>query len=245
MSSKNLPNLLKTINKEISSDNLITIYNELDYFKNNYNKLINKIENYTKLIEICINFIIEGEIRNLSEIIDIFCSYDFMKLFLELSKLNIFQIDFIIIQSFSLLIINLKKKSNLYYIFSNNFINFLITKDYSLYGEEFLSYYINFIKSLSIRLDENTIHLFFRRDTFCFPLIESVLKYYNYKDGMVRNVVRNIILNILKIKSKYIEEYFIKLPGISFFANLACQLKDYVMIFNENAFKDNFKKVLN
>ena len=245
MSSKNLPNLLKFGHNDISSNNLIKIYNELEEFKNNYHKFSHKIDKYSKLIEITINFIIEAEIRNYLEIIDTFCSYDFLKLFLELSKLNNYLIDFNIIQSFSILIINLKTKSILYFIFSNNFINFLITKDYSLYGDEFLSYYINFIKSLSIRLDENTIHLFFRRDTFCFPLIESVLKYYNYKDGMVRNVVRNIILNILKIKSKYIEEYFIKLPGISFFANLACQLKDYVMIFNENAFKDNFKKVLN
>ena len=246
MSSKNLPNLLKFGHNDISSDNLIKIYNELEEFKNNYHhKLNHKIEKYSKLIEITINFIIEAEISNNLEIIDTFCSYDFLKLFLELSKLNDYTIDFNIIQSFSILIINLKTKSILYFIFSNNFINFLITKDYSLYGDEFLSYYINFIKSLSIRLDENTIHLFFRRDTFCFPLIESVLKYYNYKDGMVRNVVRNIILNILKIKSQYIEEYFIKLPGISFFANLACQLRDYVMIFDENAFKDNFKKVLN
>ena len=244
MSSKNLPNLLKLCHNEISSDNLISIYNELEELKNNYHKYINKIDGFLKLIEMTVNFIIEAEIRNFSEIIDTFCSYDFLKLFLELSKLNNYKIDFVIIQSFSLLIINLKTKSILYFIFSNNFINFLITKDYSLYSEEFLSYYINFIKSLSIRLDENTIHLFFRRDTFCFPLIESVLKYYNYKDGMIRNVVRNIILNILKIKNKYIEDYFIKLPGISFFANLACQIRDYIMIFNENAFKDNFKKVL-
>ena len=214
MSSKNLPNLLKFGHNDISSNNLIKIYNELEEFKNNHNKYNHKIDKYSKLIEITINFIIEAEISNNLEIIDTFCSYDFLKLFLELSKLNDYTIDFNIIQSFSILIINLKTKSILYFIFSNNFINFLITKDYSLYGDEFLSYYINFIKSLSIRLDENTIHLFFRRDTFCFPLIESVLKYYNYKDGMVRNVVRNIILNILKIKSQYIEEYFIKLPGI-------------------------------
>jgi hypothetical protein len=67
MSSKNLPNLLKFGHNDISSNNLIKIYNELEEFKNNYHKFSHKIDKYSKLIEITINFIIEAEIRILEK----------------------------------------------------------------------------------------------------------------------------------------------------------------------------------
>ena len=78
---------------------------------------------------------------------------------------------------------------------------------------------MNFLKSISLRIDENSVKLFFRENINSFPLIERAIKIYNHNDSMVRNVVRNIIVNILKIKYDKIEDFFCQLPAISYFPN--------------------------
>ena len=50
---------------------------------------------------------------------------------------------------------------------------------------------------------------------------------------MVRNVVRTVILNVLKIKYNKIEEHFCQLPSISYFQNISCHLRDICIKFNE------------
>jgi protein CLEC16A len=123
-----------------------------------------------------------------------------MNEFITLSQANNKAISLQIIKSFSVLILNTSNTTTLYYIFSNNFINQIISNDYEKQDEDFLSYYINFLKSLSLKIDETTIQFFFSRQTNTFPLLQSALKMYNHSDPMIKNVVRNIVLTILKSK---------------------------------------------
>jgi protein CLEC16A len=117
-----------------------------------------------------------------------------------LANLNNKQISLQIIKSFSVLILNLKSTTTLYYIFSNNFLNNIFSNDYEKYDDDFLSYYVNFLKSLSLKIDNTTIQFFFQKQFFSFPLLESSLKLYNHSDAMIKNTVRNILLTILKSK---------------------------------------------
>jgi len=121
--------------------------------------------------------------------------------FLLLSDLKNSVINLAIIQSFSLLILNVKNAMILFYIFSNNFINHIISNDhdYNDYDEDFGFYYVNFMKSLAQKIDLNTIQFFFQKD-YDFPLLQNALKFYNYNDAMMMNTVRNIFLTILKRK---------------------------------------------
>lgn len=112
-----------------------------------------------------------------------------------------------IIKSFSVLILNINNPTTLYYIFSNNFINQIISNDYESNDEEFMSYYINFMKSLSLKIDQTTIQFFFRKQTNSFPLLYSALKFYNHHDSMIKNVVRNIVLTILKGKIIFLNKF--------------------------------------
>jgi protein CLEC16A len=121
-----------------------------------------------------------------------------MNQFIILACLNNRNISLQIIKSFSLLILNTSNTTTLYYIFSNNFINQLITNDYEKYDDDFISYYINFLKSLSLKMDTTTIQFFLRKQYNCFPLLQSALKMYNHSDAMIKNTVRNIVLTILK-----------------------------------------------
>lgn len=138
-----------------------------------------------------------------SLIISVFCEYNFMNEFIFLSNMNNRNINLQIIKSFAVLILNTTNTTTLYYIFSNNFINQIIDNDYERYDEDFLSYYVNFIKSLSLKIDTTTIQFFFHRQLNSFPLLHSALKLYNYHDPMIKNVVRNIVLTILKSKNNF------------------------------------------
>lgn len=130
----------------------------------------------------------------------VFCEYNFLADFLFLSELEIRDISLEIIKSFSILILNLHSKATLFYIFSNNFINQLLCHNYEKYDEEIVAFYINFIKSLSLKIDETSIRFFYQDHSNKFSLIENALKYYNYPDPMIKTTVRNIFLTILKCK---------------------------------------------
>lgn len=123
-----------------------------------------------------------------------------MSQFIVLSCLNNRNISLQIIKSFSVLILNTSNTTTLYYLFSNNFINQIISNDYEKYDDEFLSYYVNFLKSLSLKLDITTIQFFYRAQHHSFPLLQSALKLYNHTDNMIKNTVRNIVLTLLKSK---------------------------------------------
>ena len=120
-----------------------------------------------------------------------------MNEFLFLSELKNTAINIAIIQSLSLLILNVSNPMMIYYLFSNNFINHIISNDYEC-NDDLVFYYINFMKSLSQKVQIDTIQFFFRN--YDFPLLQNSLKYYNYNDNMIINTVRNIFLTILKCK---------------------------------------------
>ena len=84
-----------------------------------------------------------------------------MKIFTDLSSLDIYDINFAIIKSFSFLLPNLKNKMSLYYFFSNNFINKIMSKSYINYDQDFFAYFINLLKSLTLRLNEESLEEFF------------------------------------------------------------------------------------
>ena len=246
--SKKEKKILNKINKDnITPQNLLKIYDELITISKNYNKT-NKYKNaICELISISIEFLLKS--GNESGVFDAFCSFNFMNEYLTLSKYNIYLIDLQIIKSFCFLLVNIQNPAIIYFILSGNLIEFIISKDYCSYDEEFFSYYVNFLKSISLRIDENSVKLFFRENINSFPLIERAIKIYNHNDSMVRNVVRNIIVNILKIKYDKIEDFFCQLPAISYFPNLCCHLRDICIkfqeeIYNEKKYDDYFDDII-
>ena len=237
---ESLLDIIKLIEKNANPKNMETIYNELKSLSKNENNLSKHIKETCKLINLIGTYLVKGEGLNTTEsqlIFDTFCDLDFMSLLVKYSSFDIPQINLEIITTFSFLMINIKSTTYLYYFFSKNLLNKIINKDYSKYDEEFLSYYVNFIKSLSLRLDEVSVNLFYIEKTNNFPIIENVLKLYNHRDSMIRNVVRNIVLNILKINVPTIQDHFTELPSISYLANIACHLRDICIKINDEVSK--------
>jgi hypothetical protein len=216
---------------KINSENLRRIYNELHKLIS-HNEKISNVENDIKiLIESIIEFLLHGD-KNDSSIFYVFCELNFMNEFIFLSNQKSKVINLQIIKSFALLITNLTNKQSLYFLFSNNFINQIISGDYEIIDSDFLSYYVNFIKSLSLKLDETTIQFFYHKQMNTFPLLTNTLKLYNHSDPMVSNVVRNIFLTISKIKYEPVTQYICGLPTLSYFCFITCRTRDLIKSLN-------------
>jgi protein CLEC16A len=126
-----------------------------------------------------------------------------MNEFIYLTSVKMRNLSCEIIRNFSILIVNIKNPTTLYFIFSNNFINQIISQDYDGNDYEFVCYYINFIKSLAQKIDLNTLQFFFQEQYNSFQLLQCSLKYYNHSDSMVRTTVRNIVLTFMKCNINY------------------------------------------
>lgn len=168
-----------------------------------------------------------------------------MNEFLFLSSLNSNPIKIAIIQSLSLLILNISDTQCIYYLFSNNFINHIISSENDC-DDDLVFYHVNFMKSLSQRIDLSTINFFFRDNDF--PLLQSALKYYNYNDGMIINTVRNIFLTILKciisliiVKHQQIYDYICTLPVVSYFQFVSCRFADLIENLNKEVFGTKYE----
>jgi len=166
-----------------------------------------------------------------------------MNEFIFLNTLGSTIISIQIIQSFSILILNISKPITQYYIFSNNFINQIISQDCSKHDDEFLAYYINFIKSLSLKIDSNTIQFFFHEQHNSFLLIESSMRFHNHPDSMIKTTVRNIFLTILRLNYLPIYEYFAKLPAISYFPSLVINLRQLIIKLSQESMSEKCKKL--
>lgn len=183
-----------------------------------------------------------------------------MKEFIYLSSLNIRNIKLQLIQSISFLILNIKSIEKIYYIFSNNFINKIINNNinadsfdytnnnfniYQELDEEYISHYVNFLKSLISRLDKLTIQFFFNYEDFCFPLLSSSLELYNYPDPMVKTTVRNIVLGLLKLNYSPLISYFCFSNCVNYFVLLPLHIKDIIIKYDQEIINYNTSNLTN
>ena len=167
-----------------------------------------------------------------------------MNEYIYLSNSKCREINLQIIKSFAVLILNITNKITLYYIFSNNFINNIISNNnFDKYDDDFLSYYVNFLKSLALKIDLTTIQFFFHSNINSFPLLESAIKIYNHPDAMIKNVVRNIFLTICRLNYPPFFDYLCCLPSVSYFTFISCKLRDMIIYLNKENHYEKFKSL--
>ena len=195
-------------------------------------------DDFKDLIQLIIDYLIFGNKKKEQAYFDNFCELDFMNEFIIASKSRNMDILLQIIKSMSALILTISNKASLFYIFSNNFINNIITNDdIQESNEDFLSFYVNFLKSLSLKIDRTTIELFFHKEKNSFPLLENALKLYNHEDSMIKNVVRNIFLKFIGLSKEYqpLKDYLMSLTILKYFCFLSCRLADMTLEINQFA----------
>ena len=226
--------ILKSSNQNITIENFTSLYTCLQEIneKEKYKKYKDDLKD---IIQLIIDYLIYGDTKGDQSFFETFCELDFMSEFIKASKCKNIEILLQIIKSMSALILTINNKNSLYFIFSKNFINKLITNDdIRNSNEDFLSFYVNFLKSLSMKIDSTTIQLFYQKEKQCFPLLENAMMFYNNDDSMIRNVIKNIFLKFAKLSKEYapLKNYLMNLPLIKYFCYFACRLTAMTMQLN-------------
>ena len=206
-----------------------------------FNQKVDKIKSqFIQIIETIVEILIEGD-KNNPDIFKIFKDNFLIDNLINLVKKKNRDINLQIIKSFSLLISNLSNEENINFILQSKFMDEILTLENENIDNDYLYYYINFIKSLLLKINENTIEFFFHKENNTFPIFINTLKFYNHPDQMVRNVVRNIFLTILKLNNKFCLNYICNLPVLSYFNFLICRMRDMIKTYDKKLEKEKIE----
>ncbi|GBG33258.1 Protein CLEC16A-like [Hondaea fermentalgiana] len=156
--------------------------------------------------------------QHTEQLFDYFCEKNMLPLFLGLldqpNCSTTLKVQ--IIQSVSILVQNIRSEISLYYTLSNNHVNRLISHKFDFTNEEILGHYISFLKTLSLRLNKNTIQFFFNDRLHTFPLFEEATKFFDHPEGMVRTAVRTITLNVFRVDDPIMLRFLLEGPAVHY-----------------------------
>ena len=172
---------------------------------------------------------------------DMFCEENYLKEYIRLLSLNNKEISLAILNSINILILNINNNQFLYYFFSSQIVNSIISSSFQ--EDEYITYQINFIKSLSLKITKDTLYFFLDKNNNKCPLIAKTLTLYNMNDPMVRNVVRTIILTMLRIDDVNLRNFLVSFPANVYYVNVIFILKEKILeIGKYNVNNENFEK---
>ncbi|XP_011016440.1 PREDICTED: uncharacterized protein LOC105119944 isoform X2 [Populus euphratica] len=140
-----------------------------------------------------------------------------------------------LLQTMSIMIQNLKSEHAIYYMFSNEHINFLITYAFDFKNEELLSYYISFLRAISVKLDKNTISLFVKtqnEEVVSFPLYVEAIQFAFHEENMIRTAVRALTLNVYHVGDESVNRFVVKAPHADYFSNLLTYFRKHCIDLN-------------
>ena len=198
-----------------------------------------EIDNLNKVLGELQGYLVVADRKKLNEYYTHFYQLDFLSIFNYLLDKNIERVTFSILQMINFLSTNIENKELLEYIYKKKFptgiagmnlniIDKLISLD-TKKNEEYLTYQINFIKSLTLKINIDTLNYFYDCNINQFPILTKSLSLYNYTDPLIRNVVKNIFLAIIKIENQNLREFLISFPINLYYSNIIFQLKNSII----------------
>eukprot|EP00928_Gymnodinium_smaydae_P038725 TRINITY_DN26643_c0_g4_i2.p1 TRINITY_DN26643_c0_g4~~TRINITY_DN26643_c0_g4_i2.p1 ORF type:complete len:923 (+),score=120.31 TRINITY_DN26643_c0_g4_i2:73-2769(+) len=131
-----------------------------------------------------------------------------------------------LLQTLSMLVQNIRRDTSLYYLFSNNYVNQLISTQFDWNDEEILGYFISFLKSLAMRLNAETVKFFFNERAEQFPLYIEAVRFFGHHDVMVRAAVRTLTLQVYGIDDLAMRKFVLETSNCTYFMHLACYLRE-------------------
>ncbi|KAK7291852.1 hypothetical protein RIF29_07338 [Crotalaria pallida] len=128
-----------------------------------------------------------------------------------------------LLQTVSIMVQNLRSEHAIYYMFSNEHINYLITYSFDFRNDELLSYYISFLRAISGKLNKSTISLLVKTrddEVVSFPLYVEAIRFAFHEENMVRTAVRAVTLNVYHVGDDFVNRYITSAPHRDYFSNL-------------------------
>jgi protein CLEC16A len=92
-----------------------------------------------------------------------------------------------VLQTLSIMIQNIRNQTSIYFLFSNNQINSMLSIKLDFDDEEVMGYYISFLKAIALKFNAETVQLFLNMDNTdpavpkSFPLYTEALKFFRHK----------------------------------------------------------------
>uniref|UniRef100_A0A8C1JW63 C-type lectin domain containing 16A n=1 Tax=Cyprinus carpio TaxID=7962 RepID=A0A8C1JW63_CYPCA len=123
----------------------------------------------------------------------------------------------------------MQKAFNIHYLLSNNHVNSIIVHKFDFSDEEIMAYYISFLKTLSLKLNNHTVHFFYNEHTNDFALYTEAIKFFNHPESMVRIAVRTITLNVYKVDNQHMLHYIRDKTAVPYFSNLVWFIGSHVI----------------
>ncbi|XP_020235670.1 protein TRANSPARENT TESTA 9 [Cajanus cajan] len=192
------------------------------------------------------DFVIEA-LRSIAELITYGDQHDpsFFEFFMEKQVVGEFvrvlklsrtmSIPLQLLQTVSIMIQNLRSEHAIYYMFSNEHMNYLITYPFDFRNEELLSYYISFLRAISGKLNKNTISLLVKTrndEIVSFPLYVEAIRFAFHEESMVRTAVRTVTLNVYHVGDECVNRYIASAPHTDYFSNLVSFFRNQCMDLN-------------
>ncbi|KAK6147411.1 hypothetical protein DH2020_018323 [Rehmannia glutinosa] len=134
-----------------------------------------------------------------------------------------------LLQTMSIMIQNLKSDHSIYYMFSNEHVNYLITYPFDFRNEELLSYYISFLRT-QILAQFTLRALDFL--VVSFPLYAEAIRFAFHEESMIRTAVRALTLNVYHVGDDAVNRFVSKAPHADYFLNLVKFFRDQCIHLN-------------
>ncbi|XP_048847221.1 protein CLEC16A isoform X5 [Brienomyrus brachyistius] len=188
----------------------------------NRNLLVETIRSITEIL-------IWGD-QNDSSVFDFFLEKNMFAFFLNILRQKSGRYVCVqLLQTLNILFENISHETSLYYLLSNNHVNSIIVHKFDFSDEEIMAYYISFLKTLSLKLNNHTVHFFYNEHTNDFALYTEAIKFFNHPESMVRIAVRTITLNVYKVHNQHMLHYIRDKTAAPYFSNLVWFIGSHVI----------------
>lgn len=190
----------------------------------NRNLLVETIRSITEIL-------IWGD-QNDSSVFDFFLEKNMFAFFLNILRQKSGRYVCVqLLQTLNILFENISHETSLYYLLSNNHVNSIIVHKFDFSDEEIMAYYISFLKTLSLKLNNHTVHFFYNERTNDFALYTEAIKFFNHPESMVRIAVRTITLNVYKVSldNQHMLHYIRDKTAVPYFSNLVWFIGSHVI----------------
>ncbi|XP_077490133.1 C-type lectin domain containing ema isoform X4 [Amblyomma americanum] len=187
--------------------------------------------------------------QNDSTVFDFFLEKNMLSFFLKIMKQKCGRYVCVqLLQTLNILFENIRNETSLYYLLSNNHVNSIIVHKFDFSDEEVMAYYISFLKTLSLKLNNHTIHFFYNEwdstedamenldsqpltctHTNDFPLYTEAIKFFNHNESMVRIAVRTLTLNVFKVEDRAMLKFIRDRTAAPYFSNLVYFIGKHVL----------------
>uniref|UniRef100_A0A7S3JXB7 FPL domain-containing protein n=1 Tax=Aureoumbra lagunensis TaxID=44058 RepID=A0A7S3JXB7_9STRA len=116
-----------------------------------------------------------------------------------------------VLQTLAILIQNVKSSHSLYLLLSSNHLNALIEGGETVFvrtNDETQAAFVALLKTISLRLDQDTVQFFIDNTASRFPLHDCAARIVGFvKDSMARTAALTTLLNIYKINDKHLHKF--------------------------------------